>query len=260
MVDTVEEFRGRRLRTKLAFLYFWLDSRLKQRALRRVDGVIGVSEGILDIYRRSGLLAGDARARAVYNVPPLSVVESAGAAARARLGLSSGPLVLYVGKRSPGKGIPDLLAAAPEVVRQVPGTVFVLVGDGASGSEAPWLRCLGPRSNPEVLELYGAADVVVVPSVIPDALSRVILEAMTAGCAVVATRVGGTPELVEDGVSGLLVERGQPAALAEAITRLVRDPALRQALGAAARRRVATRFAADRRVNELLAADESLVS
>jgi glycosyltransferase involved in cell wall biosynthesis len=252
--------RGRRLRTKLAFLYFWLDSRLKQRALRRVDGVIGVSEGILDIYRRSGLLASDARARAVYNVPPLSVVAGAGAAARARLGLSAGPVVLYVGKHSPGKGMPDLLAAAPEVVRHVPGTVFILVGDGATGSEAPWLRCLGPRSNPEVLELYGMADVVVVPSVIPDALSRVILEAMAAGCAVVATRVGGTPELVEDGVSGLLVERGQPAALAEAIVRLLRDPVLRRALGAAARRRVALRFAADRSVNELLAAYESLVS
>jgi glycosyltransferase involved in cell wall biosynthesis len=251
---------GRRLRTKLAFLYFWLDSRLKQRALRRVDGVIGVSEGILDVYRRSGLLDGAAPARAVYNVPPLSVVEGDGAAARARLGLGSGAVVLYVGKRSPGKGTPDLLAAAPEVVRRVPGAVFVLVGDGTTASDDPWLRCLGPRSNPEVLELYCAADVVVVPSVIPDALSRVLLEAMAAGSAVVATRVGGTPELVEDGVSGLLVERGQPVALAEAIVRLLREPALRQALGAAARRRVAGRFAADRSVSELLAAYESLVS
>jgi len=251
---------GRRLRTKLAFLYFWLDSRLKQLALRRVDGVIGVSEGILDIYRRSGLLKGVARTRAVYNVPPLSVVEGDAAAARARLGLGPGPVVLYVGKRSPGKGTPDLLAAAPEVLRRVPDAVFVLVGDGATERAAPWLHCLGPRSNREVLELYQVADVVVSPSVIPDALSRVILEAMAAGCAVVATRVGGTPELVEDGVSGLLVERGQPAALANAIARLLQEPALREAFGAAARRRVAGRFAADRSVSELLAAYEAVVA
>jgi glycosyltransferase involved in cell wall biosynthesis len=250
---------GRRWRTKLAFLYFWLDSRLKQRALRRVDGVIGVSEGILDIYRRSGLLGGAARARAVYNVPPPSVAHGDGAAARARLGLSPGPVVLYVGKRSPGKGTPDLLAAAPEVVRRVPGAVFVFVGHDATGGEPPWLRCLGPRPNPEVLELYRVADVVVVPSVIPEALSRVILEAMAAGCAVVATRVGGTAELVEHGVSGLLVERGQPAALADAIVRLLQEPALRRGFGAVARQRVAGRFAADRSVSELVAAYESLV-
>ncbi len=74
------------------------------------------------------------------------------------------------------------------------------------------------------------------PSVIPDSLSRVILEAMAAGCPVVATRVGGTPELVLDGETGLLVERGDAEGLAAALRTMLSDEALRRALGAAGRR------------------------
>jgi glycosyltransferase involved in cell wall biosynthesis len=104
-----------------------------------------------------------------------------------------------------------------------------------------------------VLALYRLADLVVVPSVIPDALSRVLLEAMTAGRAVVATRVGGTPELVVHGQTGLLVERGAPDALAGAIVSALEDPALRQALGEGARRHVTGRFGADASLDRLLA-------
>jgi alpha-maltose-1-phosphate synthase len=65
--------------------------------------------------------------------------------------------------------------------------------------------------------------------------------------------VGGTPELIEDGNSGLLVPRGDPAALAGAIARLLADPALAARLGAAARERVRTRFAPDASLERLLA-------
>jgi len=78
--------------------------------------------------------------------------------------------------------------------------------------------------------------VVVVPSVIPDAFSRVILEAMAASRPVIATRVGGTPELVLDGRTGVLVERNDPAGLAAALLTMLRDDALRCAFGAAGRR------------------------
>ena len=115
------------------------------------------------------------------------------------------------------------------------------------------MRRLGPLPNPEVLALYPLAEVVVVPSVIPEALSRVILEAMAAGRPVVATRVGGTPELVLDGKTGLLVERRAPMELARAIASLLRDEALRATLGAGARRHVAERFSADDGVDRLLA-------
>ena len=89
---------------------------------------------------------------------------------------------------------------------------------------------------------------------IPDALSRVILEAMAAGRPVVATRVGGTPELVIDRQTGILVERRAPAELARAIATLLADDGLRASVGAGARRHVTERLSADTSVERLLTA------
>lgn len=230
--------RRSRLRTKLAFLYFWLDSRLKQRFLRRVDAVVGVSGGILEIYRRSGLLEGVRRVQPVYTIPPPTAAPdpSAVEALRGRLGLSGGPLVLYVGKLSPGKGSADLAAASREVIGEFPDTRFAFAGEGEVEDLGPHLRRLGAMPNADVLALYPLADVVVVPSIVPDALSRVIIEAMAAGRAIVATRVGGTPELILHEKTGLLVERADPHGLALALRRLLGDAGLRQSLGAASRR------------------------
>src|SRR2546425_9243813 len=100
-------------RAELAFLYFWLDARVKQRFLRRVDGVIGVSQGILDIYRRSGLLEGVRRVHAILNVPPARAPPPPrGEALRERLALGHPRVVLYVGKVSPGESTPALAPAA----------------------------------------------------------------------------------------------------------------------------------------------------
>lgn len=231
--------RRRRFLTKLQFLVRWLDARLKQRFLRRVDAVVAVSQGIADVYRRSGLLDGVARLRVVHTVPPMAYVPARAEvdAMRRRLGLDDAPVVLFVGKLSPGKGSSDLVAAARRVVPAIPDARFLFVGEGALPAE-PFLCHLGALPNRDVQALYPLADAVAVPSVIPDAFSRVIVEAMAAGRPVVATRVGGTPELVRDGETGLLVERGDPDALAAALIAVLRDRALGDALGAAARCRL----------------------
>ena len=81
-----------------------------------------------------------------------------------------------------------------------------------------------------------------------EALSNVLLESMAAGAPVVATRVGGTPEALEDGVNGRLVPPGEPAALANAICELLADPELAARLGGAARRSIDERFSIARMV------------
>jgi glycosyltransferase involved in cell wall biosynthesis len=247
--------RRGRLRSKLTFLYFWLDSRLKQRFLRKLDGVIGVSQGILDIYRRSGLLAGVREARIIYNIPPPAPTAGTSevGALREKLGLGHRRIVLYVGKCSPGKGTADLLAAADRIAKEFPDALFLFVGDGELDATGSYVRRLGPLPNRDVLALYPLASVVVVPSVIPDALSRVLLEAMAAGRAIVATRVGGTPELIVDGKTGLLVERNDPAGLARALAALLRDPALAGELGEAARRHLDERLGQEASLDQTVA-------
>jgi len=245
--------RRSRLAARLVFLYRWLDARLKQRFLRRVDAVVGVSQGILDIYRRSGLLERVPRLRVVHTVPRLDTPaadEIEGA--RRRLALENRRLVLYVGKLSPGKGITDLVKAARRVAAARPDVLFALVGEGEIAADEPFIRRLGSLPNREVLALYPLADVVVVPSIIPDALSRVILEAMSAARPVVATRVGGTPELVLDKKTGVLVERGDADGLAAALLTLLDDDALRTALGAAGRQHLESLAGAGGSVDRLL--------
>jgi glycosyltransferase involved in cell wall biosynthesis len=245
----------RRLRTKLGFLYYWWDSLLKQWFLRKVNAVIGVSDGILGIYQRSGLFDGVGRVRRIYSLPPMPAPPSSAdiAALRDRIGVDGARVVLSVGKFSEGKGTPDIEKAIDGVVAQVPETLFLFVGAGARPMAGEHVKVLDELPNAEVQALYPIADVVLVPSVIPDALSRVILEAMAAGRPVVATKVGGSPELVIDGVTGFLVDRHAPDQLARAIVKILRDPGLRDALGAAAQRHVAERFSAGDSIEKLLA-------
>lgn len=111
----------------------------------------------------------------------------------------------------------------------------------------------GQRSVSQVIEACARADVFVFPGVTArdgrrDVTPNVVLEAMAMGRPVVASRSGGIPELIEDGVSGLLVPPGDAPALAAAIQRLADDRALRERLGAAARQRVEDRFDIDRNI------------
>jgi glycosyltransferase involved in cell wall biosynthesis len=106
--------------------------------------------------------------------------------------------------------------------------------------------------------LAAALDVLVLPS-LSEALGLVLLEAGALGVPVVATAVGGIPEVVEDGVTGILVPPGQPDALADAVTRLLRDPERARAMGEAGRARVEREFTLERTIAGHLAVYESLL-
>jgi len=142
-----EYMRGRRSRlaTRVMFLYGWLEATyIRQRVLRGVDAVVGVSDGILGIYRRSGLLDGARRVETIYTIPPLGepprrprappFARATGWPARS---CSSS------GSSRRGKGTNDFLAAGEEVHRAHPDALFVLVGDGqVAVPAAPWIRRL----------------------------------------------------------------------------------------------------------------------
>lgn len=169
---------------------------------------------------------------------------------RSRLGYSDDDILFgSVGTLYWIKDPETLLQAAAEVCKRHPRAAFLWVGDGRlrqslrAGAERMGLdgrvRYLGRRDD--VADILAALDVFVLPSII-EGLSYSILEAMATGLPVVATRVGGNPELIRDGREGLLLPPRRPQQLAGALITLAGDIRLRRRLGAAGRRRVEERF------------------
>ncbi|MBX9622436.1 MAG: glycosyltransferase family 4 protein [Gemmataceae bacterium] len=157
--------------------------------------------------------------------------------------------VVAAGRLSPEKGFDVLIDAAAEVLQAEPTTGFVLFGEGTMRPDLERRvaafgltgRFVLPGFRADLDRLLPGAGVVCLPS-FTEGLPNVALEASAAGVPVVATAVGGTPEVVADGETGLLVPPGDPAALAEMLLTLLRDPALRSRMGAAGRRRMRERF------------------
>jgi len=233
------------------FLIFLLlefpDFVVRKMFLRRMDRVIMITEGLKRVYNATDLLDAG-QVQVVYNLPP-SVPDDLGdrVEVRERYGLQGKKVVLCVGKMSIGKGTLFLVDAIPAVAQHFPEVVFFFIGRQAAeptvapGYESHYLWH-APMPNEEVLRLINAADLIVVPSVWQEPQGRVLLEAMSLGKPVVATRVGGIPETVEDGVSGLLVERKNSNALARAIICLLQDPELSRRMGQEGRRILEEKF------------------
>jgi glycosyltransferase involved in cell wall biosynthesis len=168
---------------------------------------------------------------------------------RAALGLPDGPLALAVGQLERIKGHHVLLRAWPTVRRAVPDASLVLVGDGRRRLDLErQARRLGVADSVRFLGFccpatphLAACDVLVQPS-LTEGMPNVVLEAMALGRPVVATRVGGSIELIEEGETGLLVPPVDADALAGALASLLVDPDRRAALGAAGRRRAREQF------------------
>jgi glycosyltransferase involved in cell wall biosynthesis len=179
--------------------------------------------------------------------PPDAVTRTA---ARRAVGIGEHePVVLAVGRLVSKKGFDVLLEAVPRM-KSSPSPVIVLAGDGdlrgrlaaLAVRHAVDVRMPGPVDRPTLRNLYAAADVLVVPSVVDDlgnvdGLPNVALEGMAAGLALVASRVGGLPDVLTDRETARLVPPGDAGALASALDELLGDRSLRGRLGAAARAR-----------------------
>jgi glycosyltransferase involved in cell wall biosynthesis len=169
------------------------------------------------------------------------------------------PVVGFVGRIEPRKAPDVLVAAAPAIRERAPGARIVLVGDDAYGADPSYARrVLGSPDvehvpwTPAAPGLMRHLDVLVLPSR-SEPFGTVLAEAMAVGTPVVASRVDGLPEVVDDGVTGALVAPDDPAALADGVARVL---ARRDEMGAAARH-AARRWDADAyaaRVGELVEA------
>jgi glycosyltransferase involved in cell wall biosynthesis len=180
--------------------------------------------------------------------------------------LPDAPLIAVLSRVSPIKGLEFFLEAAAVVGAKVPEARFLIVGKAAA-PDAAYQRQLEAYANhlglggrlvftglrmdvPEVLDEVAVS---VLPS-LSEGLSNVLLESMAAGVPVVATRVGGTPEVIEDGVTGMLVPPRDTGALVRAILAILEDRELTNRLGRAGRERVVERFS----VHEMVRQTEQL--
>lgn len=156
--------------------------------------------------------------------------------------------LLYVGRLERVKGVHILLAATRRMLAEMPDVRLTVVGDGSQRAQleaesedlrqAGAVRFLGWQSEAVVAEQLGSAGVVVLPSLWPENFPTVALEALQLGRPLVASRVGGLPELVGPD-NGALVAPGDPEELAAVLARLVRDPELLQQLGRGSAKRAA---------------------
>lgn len=226
---------------------------VKRPFLGRFRAMIAVSEAV-----RDGLLASGLPARKVVTVRNgIAVPTAAGDSGAARrvlaLGADGGPVVGFVGRLCPSKGVLELVWAMSLLRGRWPGLRLVMVGEGPLHDRLTRLatrlkvdlRLVGYR--PQAADLMPAFDLLAVPSV-AEPFGLVTLEALARGVPVVATRSGGSREIIRDGVEGVLVGPGDPEALARGIHHLLRDQSALAACRAAGPRRVAQAFSLSQQV------------
>ncbi len=233
-------------------------------AIRRSERVVAISRYTADEVR--ALVARD------VEVIPYTY-ELAAAPQRVDREEVREPTILFVGRLVERKGVPVLVDAVAELRGETPARL-VIVGDGperaaierraAERGIADAVEVRGQVSDEALLGAYAGADVFVLPAIVDsrgdtEGLGVVLLEAMNFGLPVVGSAVGGILDIVVPGESGMLVPPGDSAALADALRRLLGDPALARRLGDAGRERVRTHFSWARIVSRWIQLYRSLV-
>jgi L-malate glycosyltransferase len=173
--------------------------------------------------------------------------------------VGEGKVIVLVGNMvSDVKGHPWLIAAAPAIVREFPDTHFVLVGDGAQRAEFErQVSALALQGNfmflgrrGDIPDILACCDIGVLPSR-AEGMPNAVLEYLASGLPTIATNVGGSAEIIRNGVTGLLVPTQDSDALGQAILRLLRDPCLMRVLAENGQRYVRENFSFDRLIEQV---------
>lgn len=228
-----------------------INETLDRWSLRWMDRVVCVSEGQAVKVRRAGVRT--ERIVVIHNAIDAARFDQP-AADRVEVlrGCFSDPprvIVAAAGRLSPEKGFTVLVEAAARVVKEDPSVAFILFGDGPLRETLTQrITALGLSRRfvlagfrDDLDQLLPGCDLVVLPS-FTEGLPNVALEASAAGVAVVATAVGGTPEVVRDGINGVLVPSGVPGVLAQRILELTKDAHQRRELGLRGKELIRTEF------------------
>lgn len=245
-----------------------LYNRLDRWLMRRADRVVVVSEAMAHFFRNHRVPR--ERIRVIRNAinPADYQLGKDGREFRRTCGVEQEEVLIgVIGRLSPEKGQAVFVRAFQEVARVVPAARAVIVGEGqelerlqsavkTAGLES---RVMFAGYHAEMSEIYSALDLVVIPS-LSEGLPNVLLEAMLHRKAVVATRVGGIPEVMQDGYSKFLVQPGDAGVLAEAIIQALRDPALRAELGEAGAKYVREAFGPLQRAEQIVKLYKELLS
>jgi len=247
----------------VARAFVWME----RHAARRTHRIIELTPGGIEEHLAEGI-GQRAQYRVVFSgidTAPYDAAIAAREATRAALDCPPGALLIGgVGRLEPIKGFTYFVDAALRLAEALPQARFVLAGQGSD------LDALRKRAAPlgdrfvflglraDVPALMAAFDVCVVPSV-NEGMGRVLLEAGAAGAPVAASRVGGIPDIVDDGETGLLVPPRDAAALAAALRDLAASPERRALMGAAARAKVVPRYSLEEMVRRIEAIYEELL-
>jgi glycosyltransferase involved in cell wall biosynthesis/peptidoglycan/xylan/chitin deacetylase (PgdA/CDA1 family) len=237
----------------LSLLRMHLYRRIDLLVLRRFPRIVAVSESL----RRELIAAGLSPDRICVIPTSIDGARFAeGAADRAsewrrRAAEPGAPVIVTVGRLYRQKGLEYFVQSAAQIHEVVPRARFWIVGEGVQRAQLEaQIRGLGLEGvvtllggQRDIAAIMAASDVFVMPS-LGEGLSNVLLEAMALGKPVVATRVGGNPEIVRDGETGWLVPPRHPVALATAVLKILKDPDLGARIGAQGRDFVASRFGA----------------
>jgi glycosyltransferase involved in cell wall biosynthesis len=258
----VHTFHGHVLHGYFGPLRAWIFRRIERLLARGTDVLIAVSPEV-----RDDLVALKVARPEKFAVIRLGIEldervsesDAQRAATRRVLGVPEDRfLVGWIGRMTAVKRTDDVLRAFERLRGAGVDAALCMVGDGPDFPRVVDLaarlgimrECLFPGYQEEIGRFFGAFDVFVLPSA-NEGTPVTAIEALASGCPVVATRVGGVPDVVRDGEDGFLVEPGRVEDLADRLARLAGDPDLRRSMGEAGRARVVPRYAVDRLVDDV---------